>query len=163
MAVKTRKKKSSRNKEEKYRCDFRRKLQKHFKTHKKSVRFANSVEKEIWTSTSNSSKRILAYIRACRRVVKNYKGERLHSKTIAKRTTLEWLTKKERTRWKKLREEKIKEKQENLLKFSENKSLLQCGRCKEFKVTYYQRQTRSADEPMSVFATCHACGKKWKQ
>jgi DNA-directed RNA polymerase subunit M/transcription elongation factor TFIIS len=73
------------------------------------------------------------------------------------------LTKKERTRWKKLREEKIKEKQENLLKFSENKSLLQCGRCKEFKVTYYQRQTRSADEPMSVFATCHACGKKWKQ
>jgi len=163
MAVKTRKKKSNREKDEQYRQEFRRKLQKHFKKYKKNLRFSNSVEKEIWKSTSNSSNRILAYTRACRRVVKNYKGEGLHARTVAKRTTLEWLTKKERQRWKKLRKEKIKEKQEHLLKFSDNKSLLQCGRCKEFKVTYYQRQTRSADEPMSVFATCHACGKKWKQ
>ena len=30
------------------------------------------------------------------------------------------------------------------------------------KTTYYQLQTRSADEPMTTFVTCHECGKRWK-
>jgi DNA-directed RNA polymerase subunit M/transcription elongation factor TFIIS len=41
-------------------------------------------------------------------------------------------------------------------------SLLQCQACKQYKVVYYEMQTRSADEPMSVFCTCTHCGKKWK-
>lgn len=28
---------------------------------------------------------------------------------------------------------------------------------------YYEKQTRSADEPMTVFGTCLDCGKKWRQ
>lgn len=31
------------------------------------------------------------------------------------------------------------------------------------KCTYYQLQTRSADEPMTTFATCINCGNRWKQ
>jgi transcription elongation factor S-II len=52
-----------------------------------------------------------------------------------------------------------------------------CSRCQQRKCTYYQMQTRSADEPMTVsherrkarveltlqtFVTCVNCGNKWK-
>jgi len=37
-----------------------------------------------------------------------------------------------------------------------------CGRCKRNKTTYYQMQTRSADEPMTTFITCLHCNNKWK-
>jgi DNA-directed RNA polymerase subunit M/transcription elongation factor TFIIS len=40
--------------------------------------------------------------------------------------------------------------------------ILKCGKCKSLKTTYYQLQTRSADEPMTTYATCKACGHKWK-
>ncbi|CAO1627576.1 unnamed protein product [Sympodiomycopsis kandeliae] len=38
----------------------------------------------------------------------------------------------------------------------------QCGRCKQRKCRYYQKQTRSADEPMTTFVTCTNCNNKWK-
>ena len=38
-----------------------------------------------------------------------------------------------------------------------------CGRCKSRKCTYYEMQTRSADEGMTIFVTCINCGKRWKQ
>jgi len=37
-----------------------------------------------------------------------------------------------------------------------------CGRCRKNECTYYQLQTRSADEPMTTFVTCLNCGKRWK-
>ena len=37
-----------------------------------------------------------------------------------------------------------------------------CGRCRSKKTTYYQLQTRSADEPMTTFVSCLNCGKNWK-
>lgn len=37
-----------------------------------------------------------------------------------------------------------------------------CGKCKSKKTTYYQLQTRSADEPMTTFVSCLNCGKRWK-
>ena len=37
-----------------------------------------------------------------------------------------------------------------------------CGKCGKNETTYYQMQTRSADEPMTTFVTCSNCGKKWK-
>jgi DNA-directed RNA polymerase subunit M/transcription elongation factor TFIIS len=40
--------------------------------------------------------------------------------------------------------------------------MYQCSRCKQKKCTYYQLQTRSADEPMTTFVTCLNCGKRWK-
>lgn len=38
-----------------------------------------------------------------------------------------------------------------------------CGKCKKNKTTYYEMQTRSADEPMTAFITCLNCGNRWKQ
>lgn len=41
-------------------------------------------------------------------------------------------------------------------------SLLTCGRCKKNNIVYSEMQTRSADEPMTVFAFCQECGHRWK-
>ena len=37
-----------------------------------------------------------------------------------------------------------------------------CRKCKSKKCSYYQLQTRSADEPMTTFVTCIDCGNRWK-
>ena len=37
-----------------------------------------------------------------------------------------------------------------------------CRKCKGNQCTYYQMQTRSADEPMTVFVNCITCGNRWK-
>ena len=37
-----------------------------------------------------------------------------------------------------------------------------CRKCKSKECTYYQLQTRSADEPMTTFVTCISCGNRWK-
>ena len=37
-----------------------------------------------------------------------------------------------------------------------------CRKCKQKKCTYYQVQTRSADEPMTTFVTCLNCDNRWK-
>jgi transcription elongation factor S-II len=38
-----------------------------------------------------------------------------------------------------------------------------CSRCHKKECTYYEMQTRSADEPMTIFITCLNCGKRWRQ
>jgi len=40
--------------------------------------------------------------------------------------------------------------------------MFKCGKCKSKKTSYYQLQTRSADEPMTTFITCKGCGNRWK-
>jgi transcription elongation factor S-II len=42
-------------------------------------------------------------------------------------------------------------------------NLVQCSRCKGKKISYYELQTRSGDESMTIFMNCLICGKKWKQ
>ncbi|KAJ7571354.1 hypothetical protein O6H91_01G160500 [Diphasiastrum complanatum] len=37
-----------------------------------------------------------------------------------------------------------------------------CGKCGQRKCTYFQLQTRSADEPMTTFVTCVNCNNRWK-
>eukprot|EP01119_Soliformovum_irregulare_P003781 TRINITY_DN14847_c0_g1_i1.p1 TRINITY_DN14847_c0_g1~~TRINITY_DN14847_c0_g1_i1.p1 ORF type:complete len:287 (-),score=82.44 TRINITY_DN14847_c0_g1_i1:142-1002(-) len=40
--------------------------------------------------------------------------------------------------------------------------MFKCGKCGKRETSYYQMQTRSADEPMTTFHTCQACGARWK-
>lgn len=64
-------------------------------------------------------------------------------------------------------EEKIrKENMNNAMVAQQERSIsksLQCGKCGQRKVTYTEAQTRSADEPMTLFCTCTNCGKSWRQ
>eukprot|EP01134_Creolimax_fragrantissima_P005366 CFRG5366T1 len=41
-------------------------------------------------------------------------------------------------------------------------SQFQCGKCKKNDTSFFQMQTRSADEPMTTFVTCNVCNNKWK-
>ena len=38
-----------------------------------------------------------------------------------------------------------------------------CKKCKSKKCTYYELQTRSADEPMTIFVNCLSCGAHFKK
>ena len=41
--------------------------------------------------------------------------------------------------------------------------LFKCHRCGKSRTRYFEMQTRSADEPMTVFIRCLNCGKEWRQ
>ena len=45
---------------------------------------------------------------------------------------------------------------------NEKNSLFTCGRCKSIKTSSTQKQTRSADEPMTIFVHCQNCGNRWR-
>ena len=66
-------------------------------------------------------------------------------------------------KWKKLIDEKSKR---DRYLYEINKEMATdaytCGRCHKKQCTYYQLQTRSADEPMTTFVTCLNCGKRWR-
>ena len=40
--------------------------------------------------------------------------------------------------------------------------MFNCNRCGKRETTFYELQTRSADEPMTKFITCVNCGKRWR-
>ena len=41
--------------------------------------------------------------------------------------------------------------------------MFKCGKCKSMKTHYIEKQTRSADEPMTIFITCRMCGHVMKR
>uniref|UniRef100_A0A6C0C2X1 TFIIS-type domain-containing protein n=1 Tax=viral metagenome TaxID=1070528 RepID=A0A6C0C2X1_9ZZZZ len=65
--------------------------------------------------------------------------------------------------WKKLIDAKIK-RDKNCVStdMSAATDEFTCFKCKTSKCTYYQLQTRSADEPMTTFVMCLNCGNRWK-
>ena len=46
---------------------------------------------------------------------------------------------------------------------SAGSNMFKCKRCGKSKTRYYEQQTRSADEPMTIFIQCLNCGKEWRQ
>lgn len=67
-------------------------------------------------------------------------------------------------RWKDLIEKKsLLDKNKYNTKLVARTDMFTCGKCKSKKCTYYTMQTRSADEPETIFITCLDCGKNWKR
>ena len=66
-------------------------------------------------------------------------------------------------KWKDLIDEKYR-RDKVLYEMDENFATDQfkCSKCKMRKCSYFELQTRSADEPMTIFVTCLNCGKRWK-
>ena len=66
--------------------------------------------------------------------------------------------------WKDLIEKKEKrENSEKTIDLSLATDQFKCLKCFERVCTFYQQQTRSADEPMTTFINCLKCGNMWKQ
>lgn len=66
-------------------------------------------------------------------------------------------------KWHKLIEDKkIRDQNKYEPKLEASTDKFKCRKCSSKKCTYYQLQTRSADEPMTTFVTCLDCGKRWK-
>tara|TARA_B100000900_G_scaffold413227_1_gene436762 strand:- start:3148 stop:3672 length:525 start_codon:yes stop_codon:yes gene_type:complete len=67
------------------------------------------------------------------------------------------------TQWKDLIDAKRKrDKNSTEVNYSAATDEFLCMRCKKRVCTYYQLQTRSADEPMTTFVSCLNCGNRWK-
>jgi transcription elongation factor S-II len=66
-------------------------------------------------------------------------------------------------KWKELIEEKSKR---DMNKYETNieaaTDTFVCRKCRANKCTYYALQTRSSDEPMTIYVTCLMCGYRWK-
>lgn len=66
-------------------------------------------------------------------------------------------------RWNKLLEaKKIRDEYKYAPRIEASTDNFTCWKCKSKSCTYYQLQTRSADEPMTTFVTCLNCGQRWK-
>ena len=66
--------------------------------------------------------------------------------------------------WAELLDKKIKrDKLKYEMKPTAMTDQFKCRKCSSRSCSYYEVQTRSADEPMTQFITCLDCGNRWKQ
>ena len=61
--------------------------------------------------------------------------------------------------------DKLLQREQKILEGNKSRATDQfkCRRCNKRECTYYELQTRSSDEPMTIFITCLNCGKEWRQ
>ena len=66
--------------------------------------------------------------------------------------------------WKQVIAKKDLQRQKELALKPAATDMFQCPKCKKKETTYYEQQTRGADEPMTIFISCVAagCGKQWR-
>jgi transcription elongation factor S-II len=57
---------------------------------------------------------------------------------------------------------KINSLREDSQKITVEEGIYKCSKCGSRKTTQYEMQTRSADEPMTIFITCVTCGNSWR-
>lgn len=65
-------------------------------------------------------------------------------------------------RWARLIDQKMKRSLPGTETVEASTDMYTCKKCKSKRCTYYEMQTRSADEPATVFITCLDCGKRWR-
>ena len=112
---------------------------------------------------------VIIYIERLRTVIFNLKNNKELLKKIKnkeiKAHKLAFMNHQEMDpeRWKPLIEDKkIRDKNMYDPQIDANTDNFTCGKCKSKRCSYYQLQTRSADEPMTTFVTCIDCGNRWK-
>ena len=65
-------------------------------------------------------------------------------------------------RFRSMLQEKFEELEKSAINSHLSEGLLKCSRCQSTQVVWEQKQTRSADEGMTIFAECLKCGKKFR-
>jgi len=129
---------------------------------------AASEEKKLIKKWSNEAFVIL-YIQKLRCILLSLKHKEIINKLLSKSFKaheLAFMNHQEARPdlWTTLIEEKrIKDENKFTPKIEASTDDFICGKCKSKKCTYYQLQTRSADEPMTTFVTCLDCGNRFKR
>ena len=93
------------------------------------------------------------------------RSEELRTRAKAEPDKIAFLSHQEMApdKWMLLQEEKRKRDTYMLSQtLAATTDLFKCGKCKSRKCTYYQLQTRSADEPMTTFVVCVECEARWR-
>jgi|TARA_R110002072_G_scaffold79739_1_gene183697 transcription elongation factor S-II len=108
------------------------------------------------------------YLDRLRTVTTNLKNPKLKARVISKDIKaheLAFMSHQEMMpeRWQKMVDEKkIRDQNRYAPKLEASTDNFTCRKCKSKQCSYYQLQTRSADEPMTTFVTCLPCGNRWK-
>lgn len=145
-----------------------------------NISIANNIEKGIFNYTiKECNKRHIVkkwdniyftqlYTDKLRSIMINLKSPILLNKIVSKEIKaheIAFMTHQDMRpdRWKDLLE--LKNERENNFyapKIEANTDNFTCRKCNSNQCSYYQLQTRSADEPMTTFVTCISCGNRWK-
>lgn len=111
---------------------------------------------------------VTLYINRLRTIYINLKDPDLYKKIINKKIyahEVAFMTHQEMlpNKWNKLLELK-KERDENKYasKIEASTDNFTCRKCNSKRCTFYQLQTRSADEPMTTYVNCLDCTSRWK-
>ena len=108
------------------------------------------------------------YLDRLRTVITNLKNPVLKAKMVSKEIKaheLAFMSHQEMMpeRWQKMVDEKkIRDQNRYAPKLEASTDNFTCRKCKSKQCSYYQLQTRSADEPMTTFVTCLPCGNRWE-
>lgn len=108
------------------------------------------------------------YVNRLRTIKSNLKDETLFKSIINKKIKaheVAFMSHQEMQpdNWSELLElKKIRDENKYEPKLEASTDDFKCWKCKSKKCTYYQLQTRSADEPMTTFVSCLDCGNRWK-
>ena len=163
-----------------FRCNIRNKLKELFAESDDSIKISKNLETGIynWALKEATNKRVVKkwdnpifvqiYLDHLRSIYCNLKNQNIiqliYSGEI-KAQDVAFMTHQELCpdRWAEL----IKAKSiRDMNKFEQNieamTDIYKCRKCFSRKCTYYQLQTRSSDESMSVYIQCIQCGNRWK-
>jgi transcription elongation factor S-II len=161
---------------ETFRANIRQKLGEFFEKEKDAINLEKGVHN--WALKEATNKKVVKkwdnpffvqiYLDHLRSIYINLKNETLIHKIVSgeiKAQEIAFMTHQEvcPEKWEDLIKAKsIRDKN----KFEQNleaaTDTFKCRKCHSKKCTYYQMQTRSADEPMTIFVTCIDCGNRWK-
>ena len=107
------------------------------------------------------------YIDRLRSIITNLKGEvlqHINDGTI-KPHVVAFMTHQELSpdKWNEMIKAKIiRDKNKFETNMAASTDVFNCRKCKGNQCTYYQLQTKSADESMTVYISCCICGNRWK-
>lgn len=159
---------------------FRQEISKYIFSQVHDEKIATNIEKSIFNFSVRKATKmkvikkwnnecfVLIYINKFKMIFHNLKNELIIQKlqkNVIKPHEISFLTHIELLpeKWKhQIEEKKLRLENKFFPKIEASTDNFTCGKCKSKACTYYQLQTRSADEPMTTFVTCTFCGNRWK-